>query len=251
MSEPAGAHAVTVTTSFGVNDPPDAVCTLLEQLASEIPLVVDGRAVTAAPTGPGTYAVTLPIGTPAVADQATALFRRRLWYSSRRAGLHLDGASLDGYAPPEQVEQAMTGVAATLHLQPDEVQPLVASVRLEQFGDGETVAHAGRVPDRVSFVVDGRVDLFVAFDGGSQLRFAQLGRGDAVGLTALTREPNVATAVAVGPVTVLQVPGEVIDTLVQNRPRLARDLGAAIDLRRQAAIRAKADAERPLQLPTG
>jgi small-conductance mechanosensitive channel len=245
LSEPPGAHAVTLNTKFIVDDPPGAVCTLLEQVALEVPQLLPGAMPRAAATGPATYAVTLPVGSPALADGATGDFLRRLWYAARRAGLHLDGANLDGYSPPEQIEQATARLATTLNLQPTDVPALAGVARLEQYGDGEVLALYGRVPDRLTYVVEGRVTLLVPVADGAQVPFAHLGPGDAVGLTVLTREPGVATAVAVGTVAVLQVPVDTIDTLVQNRPNLARDLGSAIDMRRQAAERARADAERP------
>jgi hypothetical protein len=242
---------VSLTTTFVVDDPPGAVCALLEAVALEVPQLSAGAMPKATPTGPATYALSLPVGSPAFADEAAADFRRRLWYAARRAGLHLDGAKLDGYSPPERIEQALTRLAPILYLQPAEVPAMAGAARLEQFGDGELLTRFGVVPDRLSFVVEGRVALRVPLSDGAQLPFAHLGPGDAVGLTVLTREPSGSTAVAVGTVTVLQVPVDMIDTLVQNRPKLAHDLGTAIDLRRQSAERARAEAERPLQLPTG
>ena len=79
----------------------------------------------------------------------------------------------------------------------------------------------------------------------------KLSPGEYIGQTALTREPVTAGANAVDELTVLHVPVAAIDGLVRNNPALAREIGRAIDARRQRiveAMRAVPNSQRPASM---
>jgi CRP-like cAMP-binding protein len=99
------------------------------------------------------------------------------------------------------------------------------------------------------YVVSGSAILSVTAATGQEVSFALLDRDDVLGLTALTRQGVAARARATSDLAVLLVPVAVLDLLVKTRPRLARDVGLAIDHRasQAAAAFAAAGVESPLQ----
>ena len=115
LSQPAGNHVVTVPSTFGATDPPDVVQAVLDRVAGDVPVPgIEPRASTAM-TGPKSYATTIAIRSPADAADVAATFLRWTWYASRRASLHLDGAS-DTFTSRARTEEALREIATAIHL---------------------------------------------------------------------------------------------------------------------------------------
>lgn len=239
-SLPVGAYHASVQVTFSTDDPPHDVMRLLTDVAAALPLRAAGESATAEYTGKGGYAVQLPVVSAAVAPQTLSLYLSWLWYAARREGLALDGDATDPIAEPAQLDRALDVVGPTLHLGTDERQLVAESARLERYGAGETVQHAGQVPDTIRFVIDGRIRLSVpAADG--LLDIAAVEPGDYVGQAAITREPTPTSAVARTVTTVLAVPVETIDRLVHSRPLLAREIGNSLEMKRKLVADALAE----------
>jgi CRP-like cAMP-binding protein len=170
------------------------------------------------------------------------LFRTRLWYAARRAGLHLDRDLTDNYATPERSRAELLRIAHRLYLSSDEAAQIADQVTLERYGEGEVLQRTGTVPTALRIIVSGVVQLSVPTSDGTQLPISELRRDDIIGLTALTRQAVATTAVALVDVAVLIVPVEVVDTLVKTRPGLARDIGVAMDHRQEQGEKALAAA---------
>jgi signal-transduction protein with cAMP-binding, CBS, and nucleotidyltransferase domain len=168
------------------------------------------------------------------------LFRTRLWYAARRAGLHLDRDLTDNYATPERVRENLLRLAPRFQISSEQVDAMADQVRLERYGEGEIVQRAGVVPDGVRVIVDGVVELQVPASQGAVVPVLQLKRDELVGLTALTRQAVGAVGTAVTDVGVLFLPVAIVDALVKTRPSLARDIGAAIDHRQDLGDQALA-----------
>jgi CRP-like cAMP-binding protein len=73
-------------------------------------------------------------------------------------------------------------------------------------------------------------------DDGSVIPVSVLDEGSFLGLTALTRQPNLAGAYALGEVTALHIDREHLEHLVMRKPLLLQDLGRLID-ERQTKVR--------------
>lgn len=230
LSQPAGAHEIVISHTFGTNDRPEVVRTLLDGTAANLPSLHPDFAPHTEMTGPKSYATTLTTRSPSEASAVAATFQRWAWYAARRAGLHLDGGSDD--TTPADVETALRSVATTLLIDESDVEALAAGMRLERWASGELVQRAGTVPDGLRFLVAGAIAVHVAAVTG-RVRVADLAPGDYFGQSTLTREPILADGTAIGELTTLFVPQAVIDDLVRNRSALARQLGEAIDLRRR------------------
>ncbi|MEL4319841.1 mechanosensitive ion channel family protein [Leifsonia sp. YIM 134122] len=241
LSEPAGAFHASATTTFATDDPPHEVIDLLVEVASGLPMLDASEKPTARYLGAAKYAVDIPVTVPSVAEDAVALFLAWLWYAARRRGLALDNDATDPIAAPERLEAAIERVAPTLQLSEQARLELRESCRLERYGTGEVVQVPGRVPGAMRFVVEGRLRLSVIADKGL-VGFATIDAGDYVGQTALTREPSFVHAMALDVTTLLVMPLSVIDDIVRSRPIVAREIGQAIENKRQAASAALATA---------
>jgi small-conductance mechanosensitive channel len=224
---------------FATDDPPQAVIELLAEVANGLPERHPDAEASAIPMGKSWYEVSIPLTSPNKAYGTLGLFRTRLWYAARRAGLHLDRDLTDNFATPEYTREVLTRLAPRFYLVPDDLPTLLdQGVRLERFGEGELVQRAGTVPDGIRVIVSGIVELSVPGTQGSRVPVTQLQRDDVLGLTALTRQAVASEVVALADLAVLFVPAPVIDALVKARPALARDIGQAIDSRQDLGERA-------------
>jgi small-conductance mechanosensitive channel len=231
FSRPPGAHSLSVTTMFAVDDPPDDVIAMLNRVAAMLPQLRPDAAPSSVHSGGLQYSTGIPLRSPADDFATKSMFLRWVWYASRRAGLHLDEAE-DEFSTPERLEASLRIIAPTLRLNQAEQQTLLPHARITRYGSDEYLQFAGQVPKRMSFVVNGRVRLVVTGDDGAVLPVRTLEEGDFIGQTALTREPVAAAAYALEEVTVLQIEREYIEELVARKPLLLQDIGRAIEERR-------------------
>lgn len=243
LSRPQGAHRLKVTTTFSLADPPDRVCELLTRVAAQLPQLKTGSVPRSVPAGAGEYSTTIALYSPADDGEARSTFLRWIWYAARRAELHLDGAD-DDYSTRERVEDALrTVVAPALRLTVADQQALQSCARIVLYGAGEIVEYVGQVPAGMTFLVAGRVRLMATAGDGSTVPISTLEDGSFLGLTALTRQPNMASAYALDEVTALEIDREHLERLVMREPVLLQDFGHIID-ERQSKVRAAERGER-------
>ncbi|MDG5483534.1 mechanosensitive ion channel family protein [Mycolicibacterium gadium] len=239
LSRPAGTHALSVTTTFSVDDPPDDVIAMLNRVAAMLPQLRPGATPSSVRSGAMEYSTEVPLRSPADDFAAKSQYLRWVWYASRRAGLHLDEAQ-DDFATTERVQRSLRIIAPTLRLSHEDQEDLVTRVRLTRYGAEEYLQYSGQIPKRMTFIVSGRVRLAVADDAGGIVPVRTLESGDFLGQTALTLEPVTAAAYALEEVTVLRFDRDVIEDLVSKKPVLLQDFGRAIEERRESLRRALA-----------
>lgn len=208
---------------FATDDAPLAVKSLLIGVARDIPLVSPDREPTATSLGGSEFRVGIPLVSPGDAAAVLDAFTTRLWYAARRAGLHLDGDMTDDWNTPGRLQDALHQIAPALSLRPDEAEALAASARLERYCAGEVILRPGMVPDATRFILAGRVMLGIPTDSGF-VQVTELGRDDAVGLTALTRTSTISRTTALTELEVVSVPLRVLDDIVRSHPVLAREI---------------------------
>src|ERR1700730_569363 len=223
LSRPAGTHKLAMTTTFSASDPPDRVCAMLSRVALGLPQLKDDSVPRSVPVGPGEYRPSLGLSSPADDGAARSTFLRWIWYAARREGLHLDDAD-DDYSNAERVEKALrTVVAPALRLNADEQRSLHSCAKLVRYGADEIVEYAGQIPGGMTFLVAGRVQLTAMADDGSGVPVCTLVEGSFLGLTALTRQPNTASAYALEEVTALEIDREHVEHLVMREPLLLQN----------------------------
>jgi small-conductance mechanosensitive channel len=241
FSRPPGAHSLSVTTTFSVDDPPDDVIAMLNRVAAMLPQLRPDAAPSSVHAGGLQYSTGIPLRTPADDFSAKSMFLRWVWYASRRAGLHLDEAE-DDFATPERLEASLRIIAPTLRLNQADQDELLPHARITRYGSDEYLQFAGQVPKRMMFVVNGRVRLVATGEDGAVIPVRTLDEGDFLGQTTLTREAVAASAYALEEVTVLQIDREHIEELVARKPLLLQDIGRAIEERRATVRRVLAAA---------
>ncbi|OBE95827.1 mechanosensitive ion channel family protein [Mycobacterium sp. 852002-10029_SCH5224772] len=232
LSRPPGPHKVTITTTFAAADAPDRVCAVLSQVARALPQLKTGSVPRSLPLGGGEYRTTIGLDSPADAGAATATFLRWVWYAARREELHLDDTD-DDFSTVERVEHALHAVVApALRLSTEEQRSLRSSARIVRYGTDEIVEDVGQVPTVMTFLVAGRVQLTATADDGTIVPISTLSEGAFLGLTALTRQPNLASAYALEEVTALEIDREHIEHLVMRAPTLLQNFGNILEERR-------------------
>src|SRR5262249_2494060 len=161
---------------------------------------------------------TFELDSPAAEQAARSTFLRWIWYAARREGLHLDDTD-DDYSTTERVENALRSVVApALRLSVDEQQSLHSCSRLIRYGADEIVEYTGQVPTGMTFLIAGSVQLTAIAHDGSVVPISTLDAGSFLGLTALTRQPNLASAYALDEVTALEIDRDDLEHLVLREP---------------------------------
>jgi small-conductance mechanosensitive channel len=238
LSRPPGAYRIKITTIFSHEDPPDRVCAMLTRVASGLPQLRPGSTPKTVPAGGLQYKTTIPLASPADDGRAKATFLRWIWYASRRDDLHLDEAE-DDFGAPDVVENAIrTAVAPVLRLSAADQQHLALHAKVVRYGADETIQHMGEVPLRMSFIMAGTVRVTAHSEDGVAVPVTTLNAGSFLGQATLTRQPVLATAQAVGEVTVVQIGRDQLEDLLQRNPSLLQEFGRLIDERRGHVRRA-------------
>ena len=253
LSRATSPYEASTEVRFATDDPPQAVLDLLVEVARGLPERHPDETPYAIPlslseleSGFAKYEVCFALTSPGKQYMSLGLFRTRLWYAARRAGLHLDSDLTDNFATPERTRETLLRLAPRFYLAPDDAISLLdQGVALQRYGEGELVQAAGAIPDGVRVILSGAVELSVPASQGAQLPVAKMGRDDVLGVTTLTRQVAGAEVVALSDLAVLFVPTAVIDALVRANPALARDMGQAIDARHELVAKALRDAGEP------
>lgn len=253
LSRPSGTYLLSVATVFASSDPPDEVCRVLTQVADLVPQRrADAQASSSVTGGTApvagtawvvgaTYSTSIPLKSPADEWAAKTTFLRWIWYAARRAGLHLNQAD-DDFATPDRVEQALRIVAPILRLSASDQDDLRPHIRLARYGSDETIQFPGEVPEQVTCLVDGEVQLTVATEDGAVVPLRTLTQGDCLGQTTLTREPVKTAARALVETTVVEIARHQLEQLVHRNPLLLQDIGRTIEEQREGVRHALATA---------
>jgi small-conductance mechanosensitive channel len=240
LSRPPGTHELAVTTTFSSADPPDRVCAMLSGVARALPQLKAGSVPRSVPLGAAEYRTSIGLSSPADASAAKATFLRWAWYAARRENLHLDDAD-DDFSTTDRVEHALrTVVAPALRLSAEDQRSLQSCAKIVRYGADEIVEYAGQVPAGMTFLVSGQVQLTATADDGSVVPVSSLVEGSFLGLTTLTRQPNLASAYALEEVTALEIGREHLEHLVMHEPLLLQDFGRTLEERRSKVRQARA-----------
>lgn len=232
LSRPPGPYKLTLTTTFSNADPPDQVCAMLSRVARGLPQLKAGSVPRSVPVGAAEYSTSIGLDSPADGGAAKATFLRWVWYAARRESLHLDGAD-DDFSTSERLQHALrTVVAPAMRLGIEDQRALQSCARIVRYGADEIVEYAGQVPTGMTFLVSGRVQLTTMADDGSAVPISTLVEGSYLGLTALTRQPNLATAYALEEVAALEIDREHVERIVMREPLLLQTFGHILEERR-------------------
>lgn len=231
LSRSDGAFSVSTVLKFSTDDPPHTVIDVCREVARGLPQIIPGEEASVTPQRKGNYSVSLSLNSPSDEFSGPRLFKTRMWYAARRAGLHYDNDLTDNFQTDENYRDALVAVSHALYLSHAEVMKLRPQVMLERYGSGEVIQHIGTVPQGMRFILTGTASLAVIGSDGTEVAVAELGRLEIIGLGTLTRQAVSASVTASNDLAVLLVPNTVLDTLVNSKPELALDIGIEIDNR--------------------
>lgn len=103
-------------------------------------------------------------------------------------------------------------------LPPVDLKQVASIAEEELFSDGEEIAHEGDVGDVMFIIVSGEVRVCTT-DHGKELEIARRKAGDYVGeMAVLSREPRMASLIAVGDVRALCIDQKSFEGLLRERP---------------------------------
>jgi HEAT repeat protein len=107
------------------------------------------------------------------------------------------------------------------NLSPVDLKRLATIAEEEVFSDGEEIAHEGDVGDVMFMIVSGEVRV-CTMDHGKEIEIARRQAGDYVGDMALiSREPRMASLIAVGDVRTLCIDHKSFEGLLRERPEVS------------------------------
>ena len=112
---------------------------------------------------------------------------------------------------------------------------MVADATVLAYTEGEIIQPVSSIPQAMGFIAEGTVGMFVYADDGRRLDLGELTDGDYIGGTSLTRQRMLTGVVAITDTTIVSVPRDTMNTVVQQNHRLARQIGETIDIRRRTA----------------
>ncbi len=237
------------TLTFAPEDPPGAVKAALLSVAESLPAKLPGVPAKVFSIGVSgddlrflAYRVIVPVATAADESATTALMLHRAWYAAQRAGLHLNDIASPDQAAAAYAASHLPEIADALGLDDDALAIMVADARVLPYTEGEIIQPVSSIPQAMGFIAEGTVGMFVYAEDGRQLDLGELTVGDYIGGTALTRQRMFTGMVAITDTTIVSVPRDTMNTVVQRNHRLARRIGETIDMRRRAAREALGEA---------
>jgi hypothetical protein len=171
------------------------------------------------------------------------LLLTRVWYAALRHGLAIvppaTTAVIYPPAPTGPTAEPLPDEALRLfaHLglnRPDGVGPTLSRGAVRRYAAGERIVATGEPLPGLFLVLAGRVAL-TARDGGREL--VRLAPGEFFGERALlTAGASDVTAVAVEDVELVILSAETLHRLVEQSPRVVREIGQVMDARRRAMV---------------
>lgn len=237
-SRSGAIYNAAVDVEFTTDDPPHEVIDLLVAIASSLPMLAPDAYPRGSYHGAGSYSVSLPIATAADEGRAKSLFLSWLWYGARRRGLGFNGDTTDPLQAPEVRARALAVVESTVQFGDADRDAVDAAADLERYGMGETIVHKGDMLDRVGFVVDGAVQMVIETEEAGRIDVGVAEAGEYIASTALVRQAQLVTCLAPGVTTLMWVPVEVLDDLINQRPAIAAEFGEMIEARREQIAKA-------------
>ena len=235
-------YKAKTTLTFAPEDPPGLVKATLLAVAENLPAKLPDVPVKIFTTGVSgddlrnaTYRVVIPIASPAEEYGTNTMLLHRTWYAAQRAGLHYNDVA--GALEARQAYGAahLQSVAESMGLSADALATMQADASVLSYAEGEVIQPVNSIPQAVGFIAEGTVGMFVYAEDGRQLPLGELTSGDFIGGTALTRQRMLTGAVALTDITIVSVPREAMNDVVQQDHRLARQIGDTIDMRRESA----------------
>lgn len=242
LSRPTRRYSDSLVVAVDDGVPPNRVRAILLDVARGVPGLAGEPTVAVDGYGPGTIQYRIGFAAAEFPDvfPIKELLRTRVWYAAQRHALTLSPTTGPLPVPaglPEPEREPLPDEALRLfaHLglhRPDGVGPTLSRGAVRRYAAGERVVAKGEALPGLFLILVGRVAL-AAQDGGREM--VRLGPGDFFGERALlTAGASDVTATALDDVELVVLSAETLRRLVEQSPRVVREIGQVMDARRRA-----------------
>lgn len=189
------------------------------------------------------YEIEYAIDSFGAREEIRDAFMSRVWYTARRAGLEIPFPQINVHQEPrEEKNKASTkqherDIAYTLeHLEVEREAKRWknhSSITIQEFGLGETIILQGRRQPGLYLLLAGEVRLSTTEADGDEAEIALLHRGDYFGeIIQRGRRMNGITVTATEDVRVVHLGEDILRSLVNRYPKLAKQLERLAVVRR-------------------
>jgi small-conductance mechanosensitive channel len=241
LSRPTRRYRDSILVGFDYAAPPNQVRAVLLEVARAIPAILPdpGPSVQVDSFGPSAilYKISFEAADYPDVGGVKEMLLTRIWYAAQRHGLAIPvptpPATLADTERRGPLPEESLRLFAHLGLTRAEGLGLSRSA-VRRFAAGERIVSKGEPLPGLYLILVGRVALS-AQEGGHAREVARLGPGEFFGERALlTAGSSDMSAVALDDVEILLLEAETLHRLVEQSPRVVREIGQVMDARRRA-----------------
>ena len=255
LSRPTSLRIEEIRLGFSYDDPPNKVKQILMEVIKDTPDILTTPTPVIRTLDYADFAiiylVRLPI--PSVDDlgRVRDAFMTRVWYAAQRHGLTIPFPirTVHNSSQQEVNERTAPRPAALLGQFPlwtassqdtEEVQQeahnLARQAKYQRYTAGETIIKAGERPNGIQLVVQGLATLLTQDRNGQPTQIAEVGPGEFFGEgSVMAGQTSEFTVIAKADTNVLIIEPDTVNHWITQRPRLGREIGTILDVRRRAA----------------
>lgn len=246
---PQKLHVEPVDIGFSYDDPPNKVKRVLKEAA----LATKGVLKKPEPViftityndSSIDYRIRLFLADYDKVPQIRDEFISRIWYAANRNNLNIPFPIRTVYhqSPVKDREaerlqkfvQYLKTFPSFIYLEDDELEKLVQDASLKYFGIGEAAIARETIQRNIYLIIAGVAKISVLNNYGKETEIARISRGEFFGEMSLVSSNSGSILVtAIEDLEVLVLKTETVQDILDNVPRLSREIGEVIETRRRA-----------------
>ncbi len=250
LSRPDTMRTEIIDLGFSYDDPPNKVKRVLLALVKSTPGVLHDPEPAVRTVGYADFSITYRIlftvrrseDLPAARDA----FMTRVWYAARRHNLNIPypiqtEISLDPQANAQARPADLLARLPRFAIEdPAEAEEVGQGVSLRSFARGERIVEEGMPLEGLHLIFSGEVSLSVRDRSGAEQEVARVGAGEFFGeLSTIAGRSSEVAVTATDDLELLVLDAPAVQRWLDRSPRLGRELGTVIDVRRRAANAAR------------
>ena len=251
---PQKLHVEPVDIGFSYDDPPNKVKRVLKEAA----LATKGVLKKPEPViftityndSSIDYRVRLFLADYDKVPQIRDEFITRIWYTANRNNLNIPFPIRTVYHQPlvkdreaerlQKFVQYLKTFPSFIYLEDDDLEKLVQDASLKYFGTGEITIDRETIQRNIYIIIAGVAKISVLNNYGKETEITRISRGEFFGEMSLVSSNSGSTSViAIEDLEVLVLKTETVQDILDNVPRLSREIGEVIETRRRAIRMAK------------
>ena len=253
LSRPDNLRTDAVQLGFSYDDPPNKVKQVMLETISATPCILSMPQPEVLIDSYGDSAINYRIRfTVSSQDQLEfirAEFLTRVWYAAARHGLTMPYPTSTSIEVSQESldEKRRVDPTAALRDFPQfagatdgDSSRLLSRAMIRRFAKGERVASVGQNLEGLYLILEGQASLAVRDRDGVELEISRIREGEYFGEQAILRgRASDISVTALEDLQVLVLDVASLEVLLDRMPRLAREIGSLMDIRRKAAHSAR------------